>query len=259
MAAFPEPLTPLLALEGSGPVLLVAPHATAAFEAAAPFVDSSPEVQAKLAEEVAQWHDEGSGEALEAAVHQLSAPGLRVVIPRGLMDLNRGWQARDEATESLFGKGALNTWVKGNLRDGASEVLEKWYRAAMLQIKEAADKCIGFVEIHSYGDLGSTYDQEAGGRPVRRSEASVVLSSPWATQYPVGLARLLPGDLRGTPKALERQLDAAMERNGFCWGPAPIQHRVLGPCACVFWQAGGLCGLAALDACQQRQRNTSRC
>ena len=39
-----------------------------------------------------------------------------------------------------------------------------------------------------------------GGRPLRRSEAAVVLSTPWATQRPVGLARLLPGDLRGTPK-----------------------------------------------------------
>lgn len=54
-----------------------------------------------------------------------------------------------------------------------------------------------------YGDLGSTYDRLRGGRPLRRSEAAVVLSTPWATQLPVGLARLLPGDLRGTPKARE--------------------------------------------------------
>ena len=51
-----------------------------------------------------------------------------------------------------------------------------------------------------YGDLGSTYDLQNGGRPLRRSEAAVVVSTPWATQQPVGLARLLPGDLRGTPK-----------------------------------------------------------
>jgi len=51
-----------------------------------------------------------------------------------------------------------------------------------------------------YGDLGSTYDLQNGGRPLRRSEAAVVVSTPWASQQPVGLARLLPGDLRGTPK-----------------------------------------------------------
>ena len=58
----------------------------------------------------------------------------------------------------------------------------------------------GSMNLPGYGDLGSTYDLQNGGRPLRRSEAAVVVSTPWATQQPVGLARLLPGDLRGTPK-----------------------------------------------------------
>ena len=77
------------------------------------------------------------------------------------------------------------------------------------------------MEIHSYGDLGSTYDLQFGGRPLRRSEAAVVLSTPWATQRPVGLARLLPGDLRGTPKSLERLVDQELEKQGFKLGPSP--------------------------------------
>eukprot|EP00913_Durusdinium_trenchii_P003972 g3679.t1 len=176
-----SPKTPLQRREGGAdraPVLLVAPHATAELDTVASFVAGWPENRPEVAEEMNEWHDEGSGEAFE------------------------------------------------HLKVGASELLETWYRNALHEIRMASELGHGMVEIHSYGDLGSTYDRLRGGRPLRRSEAAVVLSTPWATQLPVGLARLLPGDLRGTPKArenaaLERLVDEELERAGFHLGPSP--------------------------------------
>ena len=219
--SFPAPTPALIARAGSAPVLLVAPHATAALEAARPFVDADPAVQAELATRVAEWHDEGSGEAMDAAAARLGAPGLRPILPRGLMDLNRGWKGRVEAKETLFGKGALDAWAGAHLREGARPALEGWYRQALAEIRAAAQPARGLVEVHSFGDLGSTYDKQGGGRPVRRPEASVVTATPWASAYPVGLARLLPGDLRGTPWALERAVTDALAGAGFRAGPSP--------------------------------------
>lgn len=218
---FPQPQSPLHTIAGAGPVLLIAPHATAPLAAAQPFVHDAPDVQAQLAAHIAEWHDAGSGEAMAAAAAQLGAPGLRPVLPRGLMDLNRGWKGRVEAKETLFGKGALDAWASANLRDGARPVLEGWYRAALGQIRSHSEGMRGFVEVHSYGDLGSTYDKLAGGRPVRRPEASIITATPWASAYPVGLARLLPGDLRGTPWPLERAVTDALQSAGFRTGPGP--------------------------------------
>ena len=107
------------------------------------------------------------------------------------------------------------------MQHGGADALEGWYRAALSSLRSASEDRKGFVEIHSYGDLGSTYDRENGGRPVRRSQAAVVHATPWATQFPVGLARLLPGDLRGTPKQLERLLDQSLEKHGFKLGQSP--------------------------------------
>lgn len=218
---FPQPTPPLVAIAGSAPVLLVAPHATAELQRAVPFIDADPAVQATLAERVAEWHDAGSGEAMAAAARHLGAPGLAPILPRGLMDLNRGWRGRVEAKETLFGKGALDAWASGHLRDGARPALEGWYRAALGQIRAAAAPARGLVEVHSFGDLGSTYDMQAGGRPVRRPEAALISGTPWASAYPVGLARLLPGDLRGTPWPLERAVTEALRRRGFRVGPGP--------------------------------------
>ena len=122
---------------------------------------------------------------------------------------------------TLFGKGALSTWAQQHIKSGGVEALESWYRAALSSIRTASTDRRGFVEIHSFGDLGSTYDRENGGRPVRRAQAAIVHSTPWATQFPVGLARLFPGDLRGTPKRLERLLDQHLEDCGFLLGPSP--------------------------------------
>lgn len=135
-----------------------------------------------------------------------------------------------EVFRTLFGKGAISMWGLQHLRPGnCLEHLETWYRGAMDQLRQSSRNSRGFVEIHSYGDLGSTYDRQNGGRPLRRSEAAVVLSTPWATQRPVGLARLLPGDLRGTPKVLERILDLELEKQGFKLGPSP--YPIQGPWA----------------------------
>ena len=215
------PTPPLLTVPGGGPILLVAPHATAALAQAVPFVDADAAIQAELAERVADWHDAGSGEAMEAAAKHLGAPGLAPILPRGLMDLNRGWKGRVEAKETLFGKGALDAWAGAHLQEGARDALESWYRAALGQIRAAAEAVDGFVEVHSFGDLGSTYDMQAGGRPVRRPEAALITATPWASAYPVGLARLLPGDLRGTPWALEKAVTDALLRRGFRAGPGP--------------------------------------
>ena len=158
---------------------------------------------------------------MAAAARHLGAPGLAPILPRGLMDLNRGWKGRVEAKETLFGKGALDAWAAAHLREGGREALEGWYRAALGQIRAAAEAAQGFVEVHSFGDLGSTYDKQAGGRPVRRPEAALISATPWASAYPVGLARLLPGDLRGTPWPLERAVTDALQVRNFRVGPAP--------------------------------------
>jgi hypothetical protein len=232
----PRALQHLAARPGGAPLLLVAPHATAPWTAAQPFVQDDPQVQADLAAHIAEWHDAGSGEAMEAAAARLGACGLRPLLPRGVMDLNRGWQGRSEAKETLFGKGALDAWTSARLRPGAREALAVWYRAALAEIQRASDGMRGLIEVHSYGDLGSTYDMRAGGRPVRRAEAAVITATPWATAYPVGLARLLPGDLRGTPWPLERAVTDALAVHGFRAGPSPYPQQ--GPWALsVRWLA----------------------
>lgn len=222
---FPLPTPPLHFLPGHGPILLVSPHATADLAQAVPFVDADPAIQAELAERVAEWHDAGSGEAMAAAAKHLGAPGLAPILPRGLMDLNRGWKGRVEAKETLFGKGALDAWAAAHLQLGGREALEGWYRAALGQIRENAEGVKGFVEVHSFGDLGSTYDMQAGGRPVRRPQAALIGGTPWASAYPVGLARLLPGDLRGTPWPLERAVTDALQSRDFRVGPGPYPNQ----------------------------------
>lgn len=215
---FPYADPALIHIPGAFPVLFVAPHATTPVEAAAPFVESSKDV---LSAHIGGWHDTGSGEALDVAVRALRAPGFKPALPRGLLDLNRGWKSRDEGKETLFGKGALDAWAKAHVREGATDALEKWYRGALSELRAGSTACRGFVEIHSYGDLGSTHDQQAGGRPVRRSEAAVVAATPWATAFPVGLARLIPGDLRGCPWDLQRRVGDALVDAGLHIGPNP--------------------------------------
>jgi hypothetical protein len=209
------------AVDGGLPVLLVAPHGTAPLAAAQPLVHDDDDTQRTLAERVADWHDEGSAEALEAAAAALGAVGFRPTVPRAVLDLNRGWRGRAEAAETLFGKGALDAWTGARLRPGAAEALQLHHAAALATLAEASRGVQGFVELHSYGDLGSTYDRNAGGRPVRRAEAAIVDATPWASAHPVGLARLLPGDLRGTPWPLVRELGDALTARGFAPGPSP--------------------------------------
>jgi hypothetical protein len=209
----------LIQLPGRPELLFVAPHAPAPLEAALPFVVES--AHAELAERVADWHDLGSDVALEAATARSGCAGGRPTLPRAVMDLNRGWRGRTEERETLFGKGALDAWVTANLREGALAQLEAWYRQAQAQIREGAQKARGLVELHSYGDLGSTYDRLAGGRPVRRAEAAAVHGAPWVTAFPVGLARLIPANLTGTPWALEARVGAALADHHIRLGQSP--------------------------------------
>ncbi len=223
MSTLPSPALRFHAPAGRGGahVLLVAPHATTPLGAAVECFVGSDDVQESLHARVADWHDEGSGEAMLAAADVLGAPGARPTLPRGVLDLNRGWKGRVEAKETLFGKGALDAWTVAHLVPGAEGDLELWYREALGQLAGASAGARGFVEVHSYGDLGSTYDRDAGGRPVRRPEAAIIEAVPWATAYPVGLARLLPGDLRGTPWELVREVGDALGAAGFRVGPSP--------------------------------------
>jgi hypothetical protein len=206
---------------GRGDVVFVAPHAETGLGDAARHLLPDPEVQAALADRVALWHDGGTLEALEAAVTATGAPGLRPNLPRGLLDLNRGWRGRVEAQETLFGKGALDQWVRARLAPGGEAALEAWYRQAMSEMHAATRGARGFVELHSYGDLGSTYDQQAGGRPVRRSESSCIHGAPWNTAFPVGVARLIPASLRGTPWTREAAIGRALVPVGLTLGPGP--------------------------------------
>lgn len=206
---------------GTAPVVLVAPHGVAPLEAAQSFLDPDPAVQAQLAAHVAEWHDAGSLEVLQAAAVAAQATAVHNTLPRGVLDLNRGWRGREEAQESLFGKGAVDRWVGEHLISGAAQQLEARYRAAMQVIRSASTGKRGMVEVHSYGDLGSTYDKLAGGRPVRRAEASLVDAAPWRTARPVGLARLIPGDLRALPWALHRGIGDALAEAGVQLGPHP--------------------------------------
>jgi hypothetical protein len=208
-------------IPGEGPCLWVAPHAPATVPEADRWVRDDPGVQSAFAERIAGWHDGGTDEALLGATRTSGWRGLYPTLPRGLVDLNRPWKGREEAQETLFGKGALDQWTQGALRPGVALEIEAWHRAALARIEEASSGCRGLVEIHSYGDLGSTYDRMAGGRPVRRSEVSLIPSTPWNTGRPVGLSRLVPADLRGTPRTLERAIDAQVTALGLTLGPSP--------------------------------------
>jgi hypothetical protein len=206
---------------GDGPCLWVAPHAPATVPDADRWVRPEPELQSAFAERIAQWHDGGTDASLAAAARASGWRGLHPTLPRGLVDLNRPWKGRDEAQETLFGKGALDQWSKAALRPGVPEQVEEWHRSALAQIADASTPCRGLCELHSYGDLGSSYDRAAGGRPVRRSEVSVIPSTPWNTGRPVGLAHLLPADLRGTTRGLERAVEDAVGAIGLTLGPHP--------------------------------------
>ncbi len=218
---FPRPEPAVVEIPGKNDVVFTAPHGYAEFTMASPFVDSDAAVQQELEARVAEWHDEGSREALDAAARASGRVGIRPLLPRGLMDLNRGWKGRVEAKETLFGKGALDGWAREHLAPGAEPALEAWYRAALGEVRRVSEGARGLVELHSYGDLGSTYDKQAGGRPVRRSQAAVIPATPWASAYPVGLARFVPGDLRGADWALERRAGDALADIGIRVGPHP--------------------------------------
>lgn len=208
-------------IPGSGPVLWVAPHAPASVPEADRWVRDEPALRAAFAERIETWHDGGTDASLAGATGATGWAGLHPTLPRGVVDLNRPWKGRQEAQETLFGKGALDQWTRGALQPGAAEEIEAWHRSALAQIAQVAEPCRGLAEIHSYGDLGSTYDRMAGGRPVRRSEVSIIPSTPWNTGRPVGLSHLIPADLRGTPRALERAVEDAVGAIGLALGPHP--------------------------------------
>lgn len=208
-------------IPGDGPCLWVAPHAPATVPDEVGWVRDDPALRTAFAERVAGWHDGGTDEVLVGATRATGWRGLRPTLPRGLVDLNRPWKGREEVQETLFGKGALDRWTRDALRPGVSELVEDWHRRALSTIASASGGCRGLAELHSYGDLGSTYDRLAGGRPVRRSEVALIDSTPWNTGRPVGLSQLVPADLRGTPRALERRIEDAVGAIGLTVGPSP--------------------------------------
>jgi hypothetical protein len=62
---------------------------------------------------------------------------------------------------------------------------------------------------------------QAGGRPLRRSEAAVVHGAPWGTAFPVGVSRLIPANLRGTSFDIEARVGRALESHRIRLGPSP--------------------------------------
>ncbi|MEQ1505723.1 MAG: hypothetical protein ABMB14_26045 [Myxococcota bacterium] len=214
-------MDPLIRLSGREDLLFVAPHAPAPLTAAEAFVTDEPAIRAELADRVADWHDLGTDAALAAAVERAGCQGLRPTVPRAVVDLNRGWRGRAEQAETLFGKGAIDGWVRGNLVDGAEAALERYWRGAIAGIREASRSARAVIELHSYGDLGSTYDRLAGGRPMVRSEAAVVHGAPWATAFPIGLSRLIPANLRGASFGTEVRVGEALAAHRIRLGPSP--------------------------------------
>ncbi len=208
---------------GESGLVFVAPHAEAPFERVLPFLRPDAPLDAVRAY-VEDWHDLGSGEALDAALATCGARGFGPVVPRGLLDLNRG-RARPEAQETLFGKGPISSAMREWLAEGSDARLESARLAAMAELSAATRSARALVELHSYGDLGSSYDRDAGGRPVRRPEACVVTATPWATPRPVGLARLIPGDLACAPWRAQRVVLDALDAAGFAVGPHPYPQQ----------------------------------
>ncbi len=56
---------------------------------------------------------------------------------------------------------------------------------------------------------------------MRRAAVAIVDSVPWRTARPVGLARLIPGDLRGLPWSLHRRIGDELATAGLPLGPHP--------------------------------------
>ncbi len=209
--------------DGRGDVVFVAPHGEVAHATAAPFVRgdaAAAEVEAYLAD----WHDLGSREALLEAVARTGAPGALPRLPRGLVDLNRG-RALPEAQETLFGKGPITATMRAWLAPGAEDALLAAHRGALARLSVETSGARALVELHSYGDLGSSYDRATGGRPVRRAEAAVVTATPWATARPLGLARFIPADLPLAPWRAQRALGQALDAAGFRVGPHPYPQQ----------------------------------
>lgn len=221
--ALPTPASaPLLVYPGAGPVVFVAPHAAASVAGVRHLF--RPEEHEALDARVADWIDEGSLEALDAAHAVSGAPAARPSLPRAIFDLNRG-EVRPGVKETLFDKGALDDWTSTRLSPEGADALRVIHRAQIATLRELCEGRTGLVELHSYGELGSTYDQLNGGRPVRRAEACIVESMPWATATPLGLARLVPGDLIGCPWRMRRRIGDALAEYGIELGPSPYPRQ----------------------------------
>jgi len=213
---------PLLVHPGTGPVVFVAPHAAASVASVRHLF--RPEEHVELDARVADWIDEGSLEALDAAHAVSGGPAARPSLPRAIFDLNRG-EVRPGVKETLFDKGAVDDWTTARLTPDAAEALRAIHRAQIATLRELCDGRTALVELHSYGELGSTYDQLNGGRPVRRAAACIVESMPWTTATPLGLARLVPGDLIGCPWPIRRRIGDALADQGIELGPSPYPRQ----------------------------------
>jgi hypothetical protein len=205
-------------------VVVVAPHAyTALGGASALFRAETP--AAELDDRVADWHDLGSLEAMEACARHLGCAALRPSLPRAVLDLNRGWAPRP-GPETLFSKGAVDAWTRTWLAEGALERLQQVHHEFMMDLRAACTGARGLVETHSYGDLGSTYDRQHGGRPVRRGATAIVVGAPWAAAFPVGISRFIPANLVGTPWSLHRAVGDALAGIDLAPGPNPYPAQV---------------------------------
>lgn len=200
------------------PILCIAPHAIVPTDDAVlallrPELRDDPRVQA----EAREWEEAGVIEARDAFIEASGALTAPVpTLPRWICDLNRPWEGTGD---TLLGKPAVPLPIRPWLRDGALDELHAIYRADLLAVRRLADTTL--VEPHSYGALGSTFDQAGRGRPVARPATALIVGAPWRTAHPTGLARLIPPTLDATPWGLQVAVGDALDAAGLTPGLNP--------------------------------------
>lgn len=220
-------------------VFLITPHAGGDFARGRTYYQDG--LDTELADRFEDWHEGGAAAVAVAMSEVLGVPSVQVGLPRDVVDLNRPLLVEPPAVETLFGKSAIDAWTRGRLRPGAEAELRAYYAASMAEIRAASASARVFVEIHEYGEKGSTYDQQgAERRPFRRPPCALIPGTPWSTSDLSslrGIERLLPANLAGLPWPLELAVGNAL-RPPFIPGTSPYPTRTPWALSSRFLAAG---------------------
>lgn len=220
-------------------VFLITPHAGGDFARGRSFYQDG--LDAELADRFEDWHEGGAAGVAVALSDVLGRPTTQVGLPRDVVDLNRPLLSEPPAVETLFGKSAIDGWTRARLRPGAEAELRAYYAASMAEIRAASRSARLFVEVHEYGEKGSTYDQQgAERRPFRRPACALIPGTPWSTSDLSslrGIERLLPANLAGLPWPLELAVGARL-RPPFIPGTSPYPTRTPWALSSRFLAAG---------------------